>query len=765
MTTFFRRLAVTVVSLASACASSTATWEMNTFADFAKGRLTELSLSRDGRVALGPKLDVLFSSEQPSVWSLAQGRDGSLYAGTGHRGRVFQVDSKGKGSVLWTSPEPEVFAVAVGPDGAVYAGTSPDGKIYRIEGGRATVYFDPKARYIWGLAFGKDGALYAGTGDQGKIWRVSRAGTGEVWYDTGQQHVTALAFDPEGRLLAGTEPNGLLYRVTDKAKAFVLYDSTLPEIRTIAVSADGSVYAAALGGSIAQRATAAASAGQNTTGTTQVTAPTTSITVTDQSASLTQGGLEIKPKPPAADNQKGSASSTITPGATVYSAPQPEITGVEKSALYRINPDNTVETLWSSREENLYDLLLASDREVVFATDTQGRIYRLTPDRKLTLIVQTNGGETTRLLPSGDSLLAATSSSGQLTRIGGGLARQGTYESPIHDAGSVAKWGLLSWRGQRNASGRLVFRARAGNSARPDNTWSAWSEPLSDPAGSRLDCPNARFVQWRAEFTGNGSESPSLTGVTLSYLPQNNPPAVHSINVLTQIVPAGSSTKAASAQQSTAAAYTVTVTDSTDTSASTVSGTPTQTVSRGLAQQIQITWQADDPDGDKLSYSVYFRGEDEMQWKPLRTNITDNILTLEGDVLADGKYFFRVVASDKLANPSSASRESDLESPPVLFDNTPPVVKASGRRAGSGAEITAEASDTSSALRRAEYSVDASAWFPLDSVDGVVDGPQERFVLRLPNLSPTEHVFVVRVFDASNNSGLAKVVIPAANGQ
>ena len=27
------------------------------------------------------------------------------------------------------------------------------------------------------------------------------------------------------------------------------------------------------------------------------------------------------------------------------------------NALYRINPDNTVETLWSSKEENVYDLL------------------------------------------------------------------------------------------------------------------------------------------------------------------------------------------------------------------------------------------------------------------------------------------------------------------------------------------------------------------------------------------------------------------------
>ncbi|MDZ4798678.1 MAG: hypothetical protein SGI92_10985 [Bryobacteraceae bacterium] len=752
-----------LLTVAAAClqASSTATWEMNTFADFARGRFNGLSLSRDGRMALGPKLDTLYSSEQPSVWSVAEAPDGTLYAGTGHKGRVYRIDATGgKGSLIWTSPEPEVFAVAVGPDGAVYAGTSPDGAVYRIAGGKATEFFRPHARYIWSMAFAGDGSLYIGTGDKGTIWRATRPGVGEVWYESGQQHITALTLDGEGRLLAGSEPNGLLYRVSAKNQAFVLYDSGLPEIRTISVAADGSIYAAALGGSVAQRATAAQSTISGTSGTPQVMAPSTSITVTDEGAAA-QGGLDIKPKPPGGDNQKTQVTATITPGTTLYTAPQAEATGVEKSALYRINTDNTVETLWSSKEENLYDLLLAANNEIVFATDTQGRVYRLTPDRRLTLLLQTNAGDMTRLIPSGESLVATTSTSGKVLRIGGGLAAEGSYESPVHDAGSVARWGQISWRGQRDAPGRLVFRTRAGNSARPDNTWSKWSDPISDPAGSALSSPNARFMQWRAEFTGNGTASPSLTGVTLSYLPQNNPPAVRSINVLTQVVPAGASTRAAAASQSTSSTYSVTVTDSTETP----SNTPTQTVARGLAQQIQITWQADDPDGDRLSYSVYFRGEEESQWKPLKTNIAENIVTLEGDVLADGKYFFRVVVSDRPANPAASARESEMVSPPVQFDNTPPVVRASGRRDGNRITIDAEASDPSSSLRRAEYSVDALAWVPLDSLDGVVDGREERFQLVLNTISAGEHVVVIRVFDASNNSGLAKIVIPAASPQ
>ena len=109
----------------------------------------------------------------------------------------------------------------------------------------------------------------------------SRKRSGELWYETGQSHVTALAFDSEGRLLAGSEPNGLLYRVTGKDKAFVLYDANLPEIRTITVAPDGADLCGCARRLHAQR-TAAAAAGQSATGATQVTAPTTTITVTDE---------------------------------------------------------------------------------------------------------------------------------------------------------------------------------------------------------------------------------------------------------------------------------------------------------------------------------------------------------------------------------------------------------------------------------------------------------------------------------------------------
>jgi len=731
--------------------SGTTAWEMTSYADFVRGRFDGVSLSREGRLSLAPKVETVFTSDQPVIWSLAQAPDGTVYAATGHRGRLYRIDRSGKSSLLWTSDQPEMFAIAVDPKGVVYAGTSPDGKVYRIENGHATDYFTPpKARYIWSLAVAADGALYVGTGDQGKVYRVDSAGKGELYYETGQSHITGLAIDSQGRLLAGTEPNGILYRITAKDKAFVLYDANLPEIRAIVPMPDGSVYAAALGGSIAKRAQSASQASQGQGGSGVTTATTTTITVEAQAGP----GNEIKPPEPKTTQ---TPSVPSTPQVSTQFNPVVDVSGVEKSALYRINPDNTVETLWSSKEENVYDVL-ALERQILFSTDENGRIYGLSPDRRVTLVAQTNEGETTRLLASDRSVLASTGNMGRIFRLGEGPGASGFYEAPPHDANTASRWGSISWRGETPAGATMVFRTRSGNSARPDRTWSEWSGPLTNPAGSPISSPDARYIKWKAELAGTNGATPILNSVTLAYLPQNSPPVVKSINVVTQSAPAPQATRAANANSSSA--FSVTVSDTGESSSFTSAGTPTQTLPRAASQQISVTWQAEDPDGDRLVHSVYFRSEDASQWMLLKSGLHENMITFDGDILADGKYFFRVITSDREANPPPSAREAQLTSAPVMIDNTPPVVTIGLARTANGvAHVEFEAVDAASPLRHCEYSLDAASWVPVQSVDGVIDGLRERFALDLPGLSPGEHLLVLRVADSANNSGLAKVVL------
>ena len=722
----------------AASASTSAFWEMSSFTDFLAGKLDGVALARDGRLSPAPKLDTVFNSGQPVIWSVVPdpGAPGSLYASTGHRGRVYRINSTGASTLLWTADRPEVFALATNPQGDLYAATSPNGKIYRIRNGQATEYFDPKSRYIWSLAVASDGTLYAGTGDGGIVYRITGPGQGEPYYATGQGNVTGLMLDPQGRLLAGTEPNGILYRITAKDKAFALYDSTLPEVRALAATPDGSVYAAGLGGALAKKIQAAQ---QNQT-LQQDNVPTISTTVTVTA----QAGGDLKPAPQEVKPQN--AATAVTTPATVAA----EVAGVEKSAIYRINPDNTVDTLWSSKEENVYDIQPAKDGRIYFGTDQNARIYQLTADRKLTLIAQTNDAETVRLLSVNDTILAATANSGKLYRLGAAGTR-GSYESPVFDASGVSRWGRIRWQGEG-----VALVTRSGNSLRPDNSWSDWSPALSDAAGSPVASPNARYLQYKAELTGAAAH---LDSVTTAYLPQNNPPLIRSITVTQQPPPPSSQARTAASAAATTS-YSITVTDTGDSGPVASTGTPTQTMSRSVIQQLVITWQADDPDSEKLVYEVAFRGEGEDQWKTLRRDLHENTLALDGDALADGRYFFRVTASDRESNPAGLAKEMELVSSPVLIDNTPPVIRVqSSTRSGNTADIAFEAQDTASALRRAEYSLDAGMWLPVAPADGILDSRTEQFRLHVGNIAAGEHVLVLRVADSGGNTGLAKVVL------
>ncbi|HMF77614.1 MAG TPA: fibronectin type III domain-containing protein, partial [Bryobacteraceae bacterium] len=516
-------------------------------------------------------------------------------------------------------------------------------------------------------------------------------------------------------------------------------------IRAIAVDAKGFVYTAAMGGAVSSRSPVPATP-PGAAGGAAVTAAPTVITVTEaktNEADTEQSGLKVSP-----DQGKGGASGQSS-GTTA--APVVEVSGVEKSAIYRIAPDRTVETLRSSKSDNVYDLLLDGDG-IVFSTDDRGRIYRWNASR-LALLSEPGDGETTRLAQSGANLYGALSNPGRLIAFGATGAGLGRYESTVHDSVSVARWGHLQWHGSGSS---IRFSTRTGNSVRPDATWSAWSEPVNGPNGALIASPAARFIQWRAEWSAGSSAR--LDTVDIPYLPQNAPPVVHSVSV-TSII-GSNPTKSGPPAASASSAYSITVTDTGEAPAATTTSSASQSVSRLQSTQTQISWQADDPDSDKLVYSVYFRAEDGTAWQLIRSRMFENTLLLDPDVFADGRYFFKIAASDAPSNSTQFTRQSELISSPVLIDNTPPLVTLGApRRDGTSLDIDVEGTDATSTLRLCEYSVDAGFWQPVESTDGVTDSPHERFHLHMDNLRPGEHLLVFRVYDAANNAGLARAIL------
>ena len=486
-------------------------WEIRTHDDFRKGKLTNLSLTIDDELVLAPKFQAVFNTEQTLIWSAVADSKGNVYLGTGHDGKIYKVDSSGKGSMISDLAELDVLALAVDSKDVLYAGTSPDGKVYRIDaGGTAREFFDPKAKYIWSLVFDRQGRLLVGTGDRGIIYRVDQDGKGQTFYDTDETHIVSMTMDPNGNLIAGGDPKGYVYRISPDGKAFVLYDSGMREVHSVAVGPNGTIYAAVISGDapIAPAPAAPAAAGDRTS---QAT-PTVTVTLGSAEAAQTVDVIEpldsVSPDTPRAQTRRtGSATSA-------------------QSAILEITPDGVVNTIWRSPDEMVFSLL-PHNGKVLFSTGTKGRIYAIDGPQSSTLMLESTEEQTTRLIETGNRVYAASANIGKLFRIDDALATSGEYESIVKDTDSVSSWGRVTMKGENQDLVQIA--TRSGNTNVPDKTWSDWTDV--DNSGA-VKSPRARFVQWKAVLKSQGSKSPRLGAVTVPYLQQNFRPEVTNVDVL-----------------------------------------------------------------------------------------------------------------------------------------------------------------------------------------------------------------------------------------
>jgi hypothetical protein len=715
-------------------------WELNSREDLLKGEARGVSVSDTGALMLAPRFAQVFDTEQAYVWSTAADAAGNVYLGTGHDGRIFRVAPDGRGAPLYDAPELDVTALAVGRDGALYAGTSPDGKVYRIPAGaaagaQAEVFFDPPDKYIWSLAVMADGALAVGTGDAGKIYRVRAAGARaeeSLLADINETHVMSLAVDGRGDLVAGTDPGGLVIRVDAQGKAFALFDAPLREIHSLASAPDGSLYVLALGEAASSARPQAVSA--SSVSSAQASVSTVTMTVTDDGGGAAQGQqLAAQPQTPARSrNELANA----------------------RSAVFRLLADGGSDVLWSSQQVTAFSVAPAPQGGVLIGTSDKGRIYHVTDDGRDTLLVQSSEDQISSLVVRGREVLAASSNQGRLFRLTAEPAGEGTYESPVRDARFSAAWGRIWWRGR----GAVELQTRTGNTERPDQTWSEWSAPYRAAGGAPVTSPRARFIQWRAVLRAPAAgaaaaEAARVEGVSVAYLPRNVAPEVVQVTTL----PAGVALLPAIQVQTDPNL------EASGLDPALIAPVP-QVPPRRAYQRgaIAVQWQAEDRNGDALEYAVYYRALGETDFHLLRDNLRDNFFTVDGAALGDGRYVFRVVASDAPDNAVGAALTGERTSEPVQIDNTPPVVRAAGAPAaagGGGVSLTFTAEDANGMIRRADVSLNGGPWRAVFPEDGIADSPRETFALTLPLPGPGEHIVALRVFDAGGNAGNARVVV------
>jgi hypothetical protein len=713
-------------------------WETNSRGELLNGEARGVSVTDTGALMLAPRFTQVFDTEQAYVWSSAVDASGTVYLGTGHDGRIFRVGADGRGALLYDAAELDVTALAIGADGALYAGTSPDGKVYRVGAdGRAEVYFDPPEKYIWSLALMNDGALAIGTGDTGKLYRVRAAGAkpeASLLADINETHIISLVVDKGGNLIAGTDPGGLVLRVSPEGKVFALLDSPLREIHALAPAADGSIYALALSdAATGPRApsTPAATSTQTTvsTGTGGGTI-TGTVTIDEGTAQVQQFGAQQQ-QPGRSRNELQNA----------------------RSAVFRIMADGGTDVLWSSTTVTAFSVAPAPQGgSVLIGTSDKGRIYSVTDDGRDTLLLQSSEDQISSFVVRGRDVFAASSNQGKLFRFATDPVGEGTYESPVRDARLVASWGRVWWRGR----GAVEIQTRTGNTERPDMTWSDWSAPYRDPAGAPVTSPRARFIQWRAVLrmpSGGASGDARVEDVSLAYLPRNVAPEILTIQVLPVGIALQSIMQAPVDPNIEAAGLDPSLLGAA------VQIPPRRTFQRGA---ISLQWQAEDRNGDQLEYAVYYRGVGENVFRLLKNNLRDNFFAVDGAALGDGRYIFRVVASDAPDNSVGQALTGERVSEPVDIDNTSPVVQSGGESQTTPdgrVRVRFNVEDRGGMVKRADISVDGEAWRAVFPEDGIADSPREAYALELPLSGTGEHTISMRAFDASGNVSSTRIVV------
>lgn len=737
-------------------AEHTRFWQQSTFDEFDKGTHKGVALRSDGTLMPAPEFKPFADPALAYVWAMAIDSHGRLYAAGGSDAKVVRVNGSEKPVTVFESSELEAQALAIDKQDNLYVGTSPDGKVYKVTpDGQHTVFFDPKAKYIWALAFDSSGTLFVATGDTGQVFAVAPDGTGKLFYKSDEIHARSLAFDSHGNLLIGTDPSGLIIRVPvnsrragipEAGKAFVIYETDKKEVTAISTGADGNIYAASVGNKSART-------------------PRTNIPQNANANELaamlaSRNALRI-------GNEQAAPNAAAAQGNTIAFPTFLNPTG--GSEVYRIAPDGSPESLWSSPQDVVYALGFSPEHHLLLGTGNHGDIIQLENERLFSSLASSDAAQVTALIAGpGRTVYAATANPGKIFVFGPAYASEGTFEADPFDAKIYSRWGNLTWWGENAGAGKIDFYVRSGNTSEPDDYWSPWSGPYTASGAKSVDCPPARFVQWKAVFhASSGQNQPTLSWVKLAYLRKNVAPVIDGIAIQDPGIRAQSFGGNNSGQPQTPAVVPLREPHSAHEDAESFavfvqgqqhgrnfSSPPQGFLSKGYQT---VVWGAHDNNDDELVYSLYYRGEGEKDWKLLKDKIDETFYSWDTTSMPDGAYYLKLVASDAHSNPADQALSTEMESDRFQVDNTPPTVENIRAEDLGDWHVRFTARDEGAAIARALYSLDAGQWQTVFPSGQLTDAPSENYDVVLHDVKPGEHTVTVRVFDQFENTASGKV--------
>jgi hypothetical protein len=713
-----RKILAAVLVLAALCASLHAArvkvWHQHSSSQYEKAHFSNTVISNEGTLRLSRQLRPLANLDATHVWDLLEDRDGNLIAATGDEGKIYKITPDGTVSVVFTAASSQVLCLTQTADGVIYAGTGPGGQVIRIDReGKAKVFCETHASYVWSLAVDPaTQTLYAGTGSKGRIYHISAEGKASVFYQAHQDHILCVAVGPQSTVYAGTDKGGLVYRIDAKGKGFVLHQAAQAEVRSLKLTGDG-LYV----GTSAPSRSHGGNSGSSSPSLTAV-----SLEGTPSSPVSTGPATKTNDKSSETPPAKETSSSKGTPA----SAPSAPSSG--ENSVYHIAADGSVRELFREKTMVLSLLRLppparsGSQGQFLVGTGMEGQLFEVDEaNHERSELARLDHGQILCMCQRKDgSVVLGTGDPGKLYVLRDWYSTKGTVVSEVLDAKLISKWGTLTWQADAPEGTQVSVAVRSGNVAEPDDTWSEWSAEQTDPNQAAMAAPVARFLQYRVTLSTekNSSVTPTVRGVILRYMTTNLAPEVTKVEV-----------------------------------------PDLNAVNVDNPKKLKIKWTALDPNEDELTYSVYVRKESWSGWVKLEDDLDKTEYEWDTTTTPSGNYQVKIVASDRKDNADKEALQAERVSVPFVVCHSAPSVdlKVVGMD-GDQAVIEAKAGSPLVRLTSASFAVNGKKWINTFPTDGLFDSKSKTFQIKTESLRPGTYVLVLRVKDASGNTGSNDVV-------
>ncbi len=601
-------------------------------------------------------------------------------------------------SHLFSTDQAYIWSTAMDAAGNIYLGTGHDGKLFRVSpDGKGSILYKASELDVTALAIGGDGAIFAATSPDGKVYRVTADGKAEVYFDPADKYIWSLAVLGDGSLAVGTGDNGKLYRVRAagaKPENSLLINTNQTHVMSLVVTKQGDLIAGTDPGGLVLRISPDGKAFA------LYDAPLREIHAL---ASAPDGSIYALGLSDAASTARSAGAANVTqPSEAAAAAATTTVDEAAAQAAQAAQPARSRNDLSTVRSA-VFHILPDGSSDVVWSSASVTG-FAVTAARGGVLIGTSDKGRIYSVTDDGRDTLLLQSSEGQISSL---IARGADVFAASSNQGKLFRFGESPVN-----EGSYESPVRdAKLVASWGRIWWRGTGPIElQTRTGNSERPDTTWSEWSTPYTDvKGSQITS--------------PKARFIQWRAVLRGAGGT-----------------------------QAPPRRVYQRG-ARAVQ--WQGEDRNNDTLEYSVYYRSLNETNFRLLKEHIRENFYTVDGASLADGRYVFKVIASDILDNPLGYALSGERTSEPVDIDNTPPVV-----RTLSAPQITAdrirvnfEVEDATGRIKRADVSIDGGPWHEVFPDDGIADSQRERYSLNLAVAGAGEHTISLRAFDNSNNVG------------